>query len=95
LKGIKTDQAREMKARKYETIKGAEGLKIRVESKKDMKLRLSFSPDIADAGFVLLDLARQKGFRAGSETVKDKSPTSFKALALEFNRVHTNNRYAA
>lgn len=68
LKGIKIDQAREMKARKYETIKGAEGLKIRVESKKDMKLRLGFSPDIADAGFVMLDLARHLGFMAGRQS---------------------------
>lgn len=67
LKGIKPDQAREMKARRYETIKGADGLRIRVESKKDMKLRLGFSPDVADAGFVLLDVARQNGFMAGGE----------------------------
>lgn len=89
LKGIKMDQAREMKARKYETIKGAEGLKIRVESKKDMKLRLSFSPDIADAGFVLLDLARQKGFRAGGAAGTPGATTSFKELAKQMNRVYT------
>lgn len=67
LKGIKLDQAREIKARMYETIKGADGLRIRVESKKDMKKRLGFSPDIADAGFVMLDVARQNGFMAGGE----------------------------
>lgn len=94
LKGIKLDQAREMKARKYETIKGAEGLKIRVESKKDMKVRLGFSPDIADAGFVMLDLARQKGFRAGVETAIKQSD-SFGKLAKDINKVYTGMRYAA
>lgn len=89
LKGIKPDQAREMKARKYETIKGAEGLKIRVESKRDMKLRLSFSPDCADSGFILLDLARHKGFRAGGAAGAPGAPTSFKELAKSINRVYT------
>lgn len=94
LKGIKLDQAREMKARKYETIKGAEGLRIRVESKRDMKLRLSFSPDIADASFVLLDLARQKGFRAGGAAGTPGAVTSFKELARQMNRIYTTARAA-
>jgi hypothetical protein len=55
LKGIDPRFQREMCARKYGTT-GAEK-KIYVESKEDMKLRTGFSPDIADAGFILLDLA--------------------------------------
>jgi hypothetical protein len=55
LKGIPPAMQREMCARKFGTT-GAEK-KIYVESKVDMKLRTHFSPDIADAGFILLDLA--------------------------------------
>lgn len=89
IKGIKIDQAREMKARHYETFKGADGLKIKVEAKKDMKVRLGFSPDIADAGFVVLDLARQLGFTAGHELV---SPNGWHSLwrkkAIELHSVY-------
>ena len=97
LKGIKNEQAREMKARKYETIKGPEGLRMKVETKADMKERLSFSPDIADSGFVLLDLARQRGLMAGdgSEINLVRGPQSFRELAKKFNRVYTGVRYAA
>lgn len=66
LKGITDELSREMKARHYETVKGAEGLKMRVETKADMKERLGFSPDEADAFFVMLDLCRQRlGFLSG------------------------------
>lgn len=66
LKGLTDELGREMKARHYETVKGAEGLKMRVETKLDMKERLGFSPDEADAFFVLLDVCRQRlGFLAG------------------------------
>lgn len=95
IKGIKVDQAREMKARTYTTIKGADGLRILVEPKKDMKLRLGFSPDIADAGFVMLDLARRLGFRAGGAGGRSSGPQAFKTLALEVNQVYRNVAYAA
>jgi hypothetical protein len=66
IKGINDDLARELKARRYDHAKGPEGLKIRVEPKKDMKERLGFSPDIADAWTVLVDLCRQRfGWLAG------------------------------
>ena len=56
MKGIAPAFQKEMCARKYGTT-GAEK-KIYVESKADMKLRTGgISPDIADAGFILLDLA--------------------------------------
>lgn len=58
LKGIMPEMAREMCMRMYGTT-GAEK-KIYAESKADMKLRSQRSPDIADAGFILLDLARQR-----------------------------------
>lgn len=55
--------ALEMTQRKYGTV-GSEK-KIYAESKVDMKLRTKQSPDVADAGFILLDLCRQRlGFVA-------------------------------
>lgn len=61
LKGLTDTLIREMKARRYETVKGGDiGLKIRVETKDKMKERLGFSPDEADAYFILIDLCRQR-----------------------------------
>lgn len=63
LKGIHPDMALEMTTRLYGTT-GAEK-KIYAESKADMKLRTKRSPDIADAAFIMLDVARQRhGFGA-------------------------------
>lgn len=60
LKGLLPEMSREAKARKYETVKGVEGLKMKAETKKDMKDRLMFSPDIIEAYFVLIDLCRER-----------------------------------
>lgn len=63
LKGIPPQMAHEMTVRKYGTT-GAEK-RIYAESKVDMKLRTKKSPDIADAGFILLALCRERlGFGA-------------------------------
>lgn len=63
IKGIAPEMAREMTARKYGTT-GAEK-RIYAESKIDMKVRTKKSPDIADAGFILLALCRERlGFGA-------------------------------
>lgn len=63
LKGIAPQMAHEMTARKYGTT-GADK-RIYAESKVDMKLRTKKSPDIADAGFILLALCRERlGFGA-------------------------------
>jgi hypothetical protein len=66
LKNISNDLAKEMCQRTYETVKGGEGMRIRIESKPDYKARVGDSPDIADSAFVLLDLCRERfGFRSG------------------------------
>lgn len=71
LKGISSGMAMEMCERKYGTT--GEKKLIYVESKKMMKFRMQKSPDIADAGFILLDLCRQRfGFAAAMpESVKE------------------------
>jgi len=50
-------------ARQYETVKDK---KIRIETKKEMKERLGYSPDEADAFVMLVELLRRKGGVAGS-----------------------------
>lgn len=64
IKGLIPAQIHEMVARKYGTT-GADK-KIYVESKKDMKFNTGGkSPDIADAGFIILALCRERlGFNA-------------------------------
>jgi hypothetical protein len=50
----------EMKSRRFDTVKGGDGERIRVEKKKDMKKRTGRSPDVADAVMVMIDLCRQR-----------------------------------
>lgn len=76
IKGISDALAKEMCTRTYETVKGGEGMRIRVESKPDYKARVGESPDIADAAFVLLDLCRERyAFKSG-----EKSPAATPGL---------------
>jgi hypothetical protein len=82
LKGVLPDLAKEMSGRKYSTTSGG---KVTVESKRDYKLRLGKSPDLADAFFLGLDLARQKlGLHAGSMVGgKARSPWLDQAKKLD------------
>jgi hypothetical protein len=90
LKGVVPELAREMKARRYETVKGVDGLKVRVETKADMKTRLLFSPDIADSAFVLLHLCRVRfGAVPGSGGKGiNGSRSKFIELARQADRVY-------
>lgn len=90
IRGVTTSLGRELKARIYDSIKGATGLRIRVEPKTEMKKRLGFSPDEADACFVLLDTARERlQFLAGglNQGVR-KSTTSFLAKSRKADTVY-------
>jgi hypothetical protein len=55
--GVPREMVREMTERLYTTEKGV-AMRIRVESKQDMKARIGKSPDISDAAFILLELCR-------------------------------------
>lgn len=69
IRGVTQELARELKARKYDTVKGGDGLKMRVETKMVMKDRLGFSPDIADSFAILLHVCRERlGALAGTAT---------------------------
>lgn len=60
LSGLDASTIREMVSRKYDTVKGSGKLLLRAESKIDMKDRVGFSPDLADAAFILVDLCRSR-----------------------------------
>ena len=57
--GISNDLAHEITARHYDMVKGVT-LRMKIESKPDYKSRFGRSPDLADAAFLCLDLARQR-----------------------------------
>lgn len=69
IKGIHPDMADEMCNRTCREI----GDKIYLEKKEDMKARTGKSPDIADAGFCCLDVARQKFGLASTEKARKGS----------------------
>lgn len=52
----------QLAARQYVTIKER---KISIETKREMKARLGYSPDEADAFVLLIELLRRKGATAG------------------------------
>jgi hypothetical protein len=73
LSGITGDLAKEMCARRYDMVKGT-GLRVKIETKTDLKARMGFSPDLADGAFVTLDLARQRhGLVAVDRAVEGRS----------------------
>jgi hypothetical protein len=90
LKGIVPDLAKEMTGRKYATTGGG---KVTVEPKRDYKLRLGRSPDLADAFFLGLDLARQKlGIHAGS-LVGGKLRSTWIQQAIKLDQVISESSF--
>lgn len=72
IRGITSELADEMCNRKYDVQKGKETRTI-VESKRDIKSRGAKSPDLADAFFILLELARVRfGFHPVGMVGSDK-----------------------
>jgi len=70
IKGVTSEQAKEMTARIYLLKPGG---KVQVEPKKDFKIRTGYSPDVADASFVLLEVAREEaGFIPGLRLERSK-----------------------
>jgi hypothetical protein len=59
LTGITAELAKEMGNRRYELVKGST-LRVKVEAKGELKARAGASPDLADAAFICLDMARQR-----------------------------------
>lgn len=93
IRGIHPDMQREMTARKV-TEDG--GRKIRIESKKEMKMRTGESPDICEAAMILSVVARER-FGFYSKAVDgDRKPLSttqggFKKLFRKMNSIYIND----
>ena len=59
LHGIENALAQEITGRNYDMVKGST-LRMKIEPKPEYKSRFGRSPDLADAAFLCLDLARQR-----------------------------------
>lgn len=91
IRGLPGVVAKELQARRFETSKQGEFLKVRVESKTEMRVRTGGkSPDAADSWVILLELARRRfGFAVGGignarTVVKDK----WKQKVLKTNQLY-------
>ena len=92
LKGIDQELAREMTARQYDTSKGGDGLKMRVEPKMDFKKRTGYSPDGADAAFLLIDLARNRHGLIAIEPLKDSGDSFASRRQMSMRDFHIESR---
>ncbi len=68
--GISNELAQEITGRFYDMVKGAT-LRMKIESKPDYKSRFGRSPDLADAAFLCIDLARQRHGLVAVDPVED------------------------
>jgi len=71
--GLNADLAQEITNRNYDMIKGS-SLRMKVESKPEYKSRFGRSPDLADAAFLCLDLARQRHGLVAVDPPEDGKP---------------------
>jgi hypothetical protein len=99
LSGLDASTVREMVSRKYDTVKGGGKLLLRAESKVDMKDRVGFSPDLADAAFVLIDLCRSRlGFssseRPASRPASGRHVSSLKKALKRLDVAGRARRFA-
>lgn len=69
--GVSNELAAEMTGRRFDMYKSG-SLKMKVESKPDFKSRLGKSPDIADAAFLCIDVARQRLGLVAAEPPKNQ-----------------------
>ena len=89
--GVCRELVREMTERQYTTEKGL-SMRIRVETKSDMKVRIGKSPDISDAAFILVELCRTRHKLTAIDKVADnpyQQDTSYKKW---FKKVDLNRK---
>lgn len=75
--GISGELAQEMTGRQYDMVKGGT-LRMKIESKPEYKARYGRSPDMADAAFLCLDLARQRHGLVAVEPIDNGDTAGFK-----------------
>jgi len=90
IRGIKPQMAKELMSRKYEYVAG---MKLKVEKKSDMKRRLGYSPDRADAFMVGLRVLRERlKIQAGSDQPQHSTGNKdWRALAKRRDVVTQSN----
>jgi hypothetical protein len=81
----------QLSARQYETVKDK---KISIEPKREMKERLSYSPDEADSFVLLIELLRRKGAVAGSAAKTGAASADQRLLrrAVAYSRIANADR---
>lgn len=92
LRGLDDSTAREMVSRKYTTMKGAGKLLMQVEPKVDMKDRVGFSPDFADAAFILVELCRTRLGFTSAEKPASRSRAGVSPLRKLFRKLDVTSR---
>lgn len=97
IKGLPGEAARDWTERRYDTVKGGDGLRMRAEKKEEMKQRIGRSPDDGDAAMILLALFRERfGFvPTGMEGKRMSVQDSWKKRALLANRIYAHANYEA
>lgn len=96
IKGMSPELAKQLKERKYDTVKGPSGLRLRAEAKDVMKNRTNgVSPDEADSFTILLALAKERhGFQAvGMEAAREKLGSSWTAFSKKFHGAQGEGTY--
>lgn len=86
--GISGDLAQEICARNYELVKGGT-LRVKIESKADFKSRFGRSPDLADAAFLCLDMARQRHGVVAVEPLPESSANGFQKRGTTFQSLRS------
>ena len=89
--GISRDLLREMTERQYTTEKGL-SMRIRVETKTDMKSRIGKSPDISDAAFILIELCRVRHNLTAVDRIPDNPYQQNPGYQKWFKKVDLNKK---
>jgi hypothetical protein len=91
IRGVSTSLAKELCARLYVTEKTGT-MRLKVEPKPDMKMRIGKSPDEADAALMLVALAKERfGFGASREIEMGLKPGSISSFQQQFQRLNRAN----
>lgn len=75
--GISADLVKEITNRNYDIVKTGSNLRMKLESKVEYKARFGQSPDLADAAFLCVDLARQRHGLVAVDPPKKNKDGSF------------------
>jgi hypothetical protein len=90
IKGLPVSVVRQLKARHYQTAKAGDGLKMKIEPKRDMKVRIGESPDDGDAALMLIHLCRVMfGFNPGGISGLRQKPSSNTSWMQKVKKAHS------